>query len=240
MSLMRLDKYLAEAGAGTRSEVKQLIRKKLVTVQGEVCVNPEQKVDPETDVVLLRGKPLSYSRFHYYMLNKPAGVVSATEDPRQKTVLDLLGPEAGRNLFPVGRLDKDTEGLLLITDDGVLAHQLLSPKKHVDKTYLLTADGVVTPEDAERLEQGIDIGDEKPTLPARVSILESGPVSRVTIVIQEGRYHQVKRMFEVVGKPVLTLKRLSMGPLSLDETLAPGDFRALTEEELAALKDGRE
>ena len=240
MSLMRLDKYLAEAGAGTRSEVKQLIRKTLVTVQGEVCVNPEQKVDPETDVVLLRGKPLSYSRFHYYMLNKPAGVVSATEDPRQKTVLDLLGPEAGRNLFPVGRLDKDTEGLLLITDDGVLAHQLLSPKKHVDKTYLLTADGVVTPEDAERLEQGIDIGDEKPTLPARVSILESGPVSRVTIVIQEGRYHQVKRMFEVVGKPVLTLKRLSMGPLSLDETLAPGDFRALTEEELAALKDGRE
>lgn len=239
MSLMRLDKFLAEAGAGTRSEVKQLIRKKLVSVNGTICANPEQKVDPEADAIVFKGKPLSYSRFHYYMLNKPAGVVSATEDPRQKTVLDLLGPEAGRNLFPVGRLDKDTEGLLLITDDGVLAHQLLSPKKHVDKTYLLTADGTVVADDVKRLEEGVDIGDEKPTLPARAEILESGPVSTLTLTIQEGRYHQVKRMMEAVGKPVLSLKRLSMGSLVLDETLAPGAFRPLTPEELKDLVDGR-
>ena len=239
MSLMRLDKFLAEAGAGTRSEVKHLIRKKLVSVNGTICSNPDEKVDPEADAIVFKGKPLSCSRFHYYMLNKPAGVVSATEDPRQKTVLDLLGPEAGRNLFPVGRLDKDTEGLLLITDDGALAHQLLSPKKHVDKTYLLTADGTVTADDVKRLEEGVDIGDEKPTLPARAEILESGPVSTLTLTIQEGRYHQVKRMMEAVGKPVLSLKRLSMGSLVLDETLAPGAFRPLTPEELKDLVDGR-
>ena len=174
------------------------------------------------------------------MLHKPAGVVSATEDNREKTVLDLVRPEDWKNgLFPVGRLDKDTEGLLLLTDDGELAHRLLSPKKHVDKTYYAKIDGQVTEEHVKQFREGLDIGDEKKTLPAVLTILLSGPVSEIEVTIHEGRFHQIKRMFEAVGCKVTYLKRLSMGSLVLDETLPPEEYRPLTEAELEGLTKQR-
>ena len=179
---------------------------------------------------------LSYTEFYYYMLNKPSGYVSATDDNTAPTVLSLLKGAPGKDLFPVGRLDKDTEGLLLITNDGALAHRLLSPRHHVDKTYFVRADGAVTEDDCSRLEAGVDIGEDRPTLPARAALLSSGPVSEVELTIHEGKFHQVKRMFQAVGKPVLYLRRLSMGSLTLDETLPPGQYRPLREEEIAALR----
>ena len=171
----------------------------------------------------------------YYMLNKPAGVVSAVTDTREKTVLDLLTGKKRKDLFPVGRLDKDTEGLLLITNDGELSHRLLSPSKHVDKTYFARIQGRATADDIRAFSEGIDIGDEKPALPAVLKILKTGDTSEVEITIQEGRFHQVKRMFEAVGKKVIYLKRLSMGSVVLDETLPPGGYRELTKEELERL-----
>ena len=188
-----------------------------------------------------KGEPAVYARYEYFMLNKPSGVVSATEDKKEKTVLDLLrsdkSSDAGtgmrrEDLFPVGRLDKDTEGLLLITNDGDLAHRLLSPKKHVDKVYYADIRGKVDEEDVRMFAQGLDIGDEKATLPAELKILSSGETSRIEVTLREGRYHQVKRMFRAVGKEVIYLKRLSMGSLALDEALAPGEFRRLTDEEV--------
>ncbi|MDU7709184.1 MAG: 16S rRNA pseudouridine(516) synthase, partial [Clostridium sp.] len=167
--------------------------------------------------------------------NKPAGVISATEDPRQRTVIDLITSRQRDDLFPVGRLDKDTEGLLLITNDGALAHRLLSPKKHVDKVYYARIQGVVTAADAEAFAVGLDIGDEKRTLPAKLDILESGEISKIRVTIREGRFHQVKRMFQAVGKEVIYLKRLQMGSLKLDENLETGAYRELTKEELEAL-----
>ena len=169
------------------------------------------------------------------MLHKPAGVISASEDPKQKTVIDLLNERKRKDLFPVGRLDKDTEGLLLITNDGDLAHRLLHPKKHVDKTYLAKIRGEATQEMVEAFAQGLDIGDDKPTLPAKMEILSVGEESQVTITIREGRFHQIKRMVEAVGSEVLYLKRLSMGPLTLDEDLPLGQYRPLTEGEKLAL-----
>jgi 16S rRNA pseudouridine516 synthase len=170
------------------------------------------------------------------MLHKPAGVVSATEDPVSRTVLDLIRDKQRKDLFPVGRLDKDTEGLLLITNDGVLAHQLLSPKKHVDKVYFARVNGKVTAEDQTAFSAGVDIGEEALTLPAKLNILKSDETSEIELTIQEGKYHQVKRMFEAVGKEVIYLKRLSMGSLVLDPKLAPGDYRELTDDELESLK----
>ncbi len=253
MSLLRLDKLLADAGLGTRSQVKLLLKKGLVTVNGEPARRPEQKVDPEADRIACDGTILSRQKFFYYLLNKPAGYVSATEDNTAPTVLSLLKDAPGRDLFPAGRLDKDTEGLLLITNDGPLAHRLLSPRHHVDKTYLVKAAGILTADDLARLEDGIDIGEKTPTLPAKARLLaprtgaspeapslpgtEDGQeVSLVELTIHEGKFHQVKRMFQALGKPVLYLKRISMGSLVLDESLAPGAFRALTEDEIASLK----
>ena len=238
--MMRLDKYLCETGFGTRSQVKDLLKKGQVMVNGEVVKKPELKINETTDQILCQGKKASYQKNIYLMLHKPTGVVSATEDNREKTVLDLVRPEDRKNgLFPVGRLDKDTEGLLLLTDDGELAHRLLSPKKHVDKTYYAKIDGQVTKEHIEQFREGLDIGDEKKTLPAVLTILLSGPVSEIEITIHEGRFHQIKRMFEAVGCKVTYLKRLSMGSLVLDETLPPEEYRPLTESELEGLTKQR-
>ena len=238
--MMRLDKYLCETGFGTRSQVKDLLKKGQVMVNGEVVKKPELKINETTDQILCQGKKASYQKNIYLMLHKPAGVVSATEDNREKTVLDLVRPEDRKNgLFPVGRLDKDTEGLLLLTDDGELAHRLLSPKKHVDKTYYAKIDGQVTEEHVKQFREGLDIGDEKKTLPAVLTILLSGPVSEIEITIHEGRFHQIKRMFEAVGCKVTYLKRLSMGSLVLDETLPLGEYRSLTEAELEGLTKQR-
>ena len=234
--MMRLDKYLCETGFGTRSQVKDLLKKGQVMVNGEVVKKPELKINETTDQIRCQGKKASYQKNIYLMLHKPAGVVSATEDNREKTVLDLVRPEDRKNsLFPVGRLDKDTEGLLLLTDDGELAHRLLSPKKHVDKTYFAKIDGQVTEEHVKQFREGLDIGDEKKTLPAVLTILLSGPVSEIEVTIHEGRFHQIKRMFEAVGCKVTYLKRLSMGSLVLDETLPPEEYRPLTEAELDGL-----
>lgn len=233
---VRLDKFLADAGAGTRSQVKGFLKKGLVTVNGEPARKPGTKISPETDLIVFQGTVLSYTEFYYYMLNKPSGYVSATDDNTAPTVLSLLKGAPGKDLFPVGRLDKDTEGLLLITNDGALAHRLLSPRHHVDKTYFVRADGAVTEDDCSRLEAGVDIGEDRLTLPARAALLSSGPVSEVELTIHEGKFHQVKRMFQAVGKPVLYLRRLSMGSLTLDETLPPGQYRPLREEEIAALR----
>ena len=238
--MMRLDKYLCETGFGTRSQVKDLLKKGQVMVNGEVVKKPELKINEATDQILCQGKKASYQKNIYLMLHKPAGVVSATEDNREKTVLDLVRPEDRKNgLFPVGRLDKDTEGLLLLTDDGELAHRLLSPKKHVDKTYYAKIDGQVTEEHVKQFREGLDIGDEKKTLPAVLTILLFGPVSEIEVTIHEGRFHQIKRMFEAVGCKVTYLKRLSMGSLVLDETLPPEEYRPLTEAELEGLTKQR-
>lgn len=232
---MRLDKFLSEMNMGTRSHVKEIIKKGHITVGGTVVKQPEYKVNPETDVIACDGKACRYERYVYYMLHKPAGVVSATKDNTCKTVLELMDAKGRDKLFPVGRLDKDTEGLLLITDDGALAHKLLSPARHVDKTYLAYLAQPFTEEAARTLENGVDIGDDKPTLPAVVQdVSERYARPAIYLTIREGRFHQVKRMLRAVGNEVVYLKRLSMGALSLDEMLAPGEYRALTAEELAA------
>ena len=231
---MRLDKYLADMNAGTRSELKRDIRKGLVTVGGSVVKDPGRNVEPLTDAVCYRGKKIEYETYVYYMLNKPAGVISATEDKRMQTVVDLLPEERRRDIFPVGRLDKDTEGLLLITNDGELAHRLLSPKYHVDKKYFARIRGRVTDEDVRAFARGIHLEDFT-CMPADLVIERSGEISEVTVIIREGKFHQIKRMFEAVDKEVIYLKRLEMGSLILDPELAPGEFRRLTEEELRSL-----
>ena len=231
---LRLDKYLADMKIGTRSEVKKMIGKGLICVNGNIVKKPEVKIDTDTDTVLCQNQRVSYAQYEYFMLNKPAGVVSATEDKRQETVLDLIDCKR-KDLFPVGRLDKDTEGLLLITNDGALAHRLLAPGKHVDKVYYAKIDGEVTKEDAAAFREGVDIGDDKKTLPGELKILKSGPASEIELTIHEGRFHQVKRMFLAVGKEVTFLKRLSMGSLVLDADLEPGEYRELTKEEIEKL-----
>ena len=233
--MIRLDKYLADMGAGTRSEVKKAIRTGLVTVDDVTVKKPEQKIDTIHQQVRYNGRIVCYQEKAYYMLHKPAGVVSATCDEKEITVLDLITGQKRKDLFPVGRLDKDTEGLLLITNDGDLAHRLLSPAKHIDKVYFARIAGEVNEEDVDAFKEGLDIGDDTLTKPAVLEILSSGIESEIRLTIQEGRFHQVKRMFEVVGKKVVYLKRLSMGSLVLDETLEKGKFRPLTKEELAQL-----
>lgn len=232
---IRLDKYLADMGIGTRSEVKRMISKGQVQVNEKTEKHPEYKIDTECDRVSVQGSPVQYAEYEYYMLNKPAGVISASEDSQEKTVVDLIETRQRRDLFPVGRLDKDTEGLLLITNDGELAHRLLSPKKHVDKVYYARVRGCVTEADAEQFLHGVDIGEDKLTLPADLVILKSGEESEVELTIREGKFHQVKRMFQSVGKEVVYLKRLKMGTLTLDEGLEPGAYRRLTKKELEIL-----
>lgn len=233
--MIRLDKYLADMGIGTRTEVKKLIRQGKVTVDGSMEKSPEQKIDISRQKVCCMGEAVSYETHEYYMLNKPAGVVSATTDRQDKTVVELIPAKKRRDLFPVGRLDKDTEGLLLITNDGELAHRLLSPKKHVDKVYYVKVQGIVDEADQEIFAEGMSIGNGETALPSKLEILYSGEISEIRVTIQEGKFHQVKRMFHAVGKEVIYLKRLSMGTLLLDETLKSGEYRALTNEELKRL-----
>lgn len=233
---MRLDKFLSEAGIGTRSQVKSYVKKGFITVNQEKVSKPEVKVDIENDIVQFNGETVEYVQFEYIMLNKPQDCVSATVDNVSMTVIELIKDKKRDDLFPVGRLDKDTEGLLIITNDGELSHNMLSPRKHVDKTYYATIDGIVNESDIEIFEKGIDIGDEKPTLPAKLKILKSDTISEIELTIQEGRFHQVKRMFEAVDKKVLSLKRIAMGGLALDESLEPGEYRRLTKEELDILR----
>ncbi|EGA90708.1 pseudouridine synthase [Planococcus donghaensis MPA1U2] len=235
---MRLDKYLSNMGHGSRKEVKVLLKSKAVEVNGEIVRDPKVHVNEHTDLVSVGGEAVTYTEFIYLLMNKPQGVISATEDKYDKTVIDLLGKDEQHfEPFPVGRLDKDTEGFLLLTNDGKLAHELLSPKKHVDKTYFAHVEGVVTEEDTEAFKKGVVLDDGYETKPASLNILDSAVVSKIELTITEGKFHQVKRMFESVGKRVVYLKRLSMGPLSLDPELELGEYRHLTEEEMASLKD---
>ena len=230
--ILRLDKYLADCGAGTRSEVKQYIKKGRVKVNGIAVSDPGAKIDSETDNVTFDGTRMNREIFRYYILNKPAGCVSATKDNLSDTVVELLKGEDVRGLFPVGRLDKDTEGLLLITNDGQLAHSLLSPKKHVDKTYEAIVDKRLSDTELTRFASGVDIGDDKPTLPAGIREIGPGQDEYADeVIIHEGRFHQVKRMFEAFGGHVIYLKRIKMGSLILPAQLKSGQYIRLTKEE---------
>ena len=232
--MIRLDKYLADMGAGTRQEVKRKIRKGLVSVNHKTAGAPDLKIREGEDVVSVEGREIGYAAYEYYMLNKPAGVVSATTDSRDLTVVDLIQEKRRKDLFPVGRLDKDTEGLLLITNDGLLAHRLLSPRCHVDKTYYARIRGAVTQEDVLAFAEGVDIGEDgqvERTMPGILEVLTSNAESEIRLTIQEGKCHQVKRMFLAVGKEVTYLRRERMGTLVLDMDLKPGEYRLLTDEE---------
>lgn len=275
---IRLDKMLGNLGYGTRSVIKQWIKQGAVTVNGETVKDHGKQIRPNDDTVTLNGETIRYRDTVYVLLHKPAGVVSATEDYRDRTVIDLLDEDITvLSPFPVGRLDKDTEGLLLITNDGKLSHELLSPKKHVPKTYRALVAGAVGEPDAEAFAKGVELDDGYVTMPAQLRALasvdaaaggtmqadepddaaemsavldfapsgpEAPPLSWIELTIHEGKFHQVKRMFEAVGKKVLYLRRVSMGPLKLDPALAPGEWRELTEDEVDNLrnyrKDGHE
>lgn len=246
---IRLDKYLADSGFGTRSNVKLLVRSGSVLVNNKIVKDAGIKINTETDEVIVKGEKVCFEEFEYYMLNKPAGVITATRDKNDRTVVDLIKSSKRRDLFPVGRLDKDTEGLLLITNDGKLSYDLLSPGKHVAKRYLAHVTGELMENAREMFSEGLDIGDDKPTKPAKLTILsvsdkqisDEDGIKNVKeyvteVEITEGRYHQVKRMFEAVGGKVDYLKRLSIASLVLDGALAPGEYRRLTDEEVAGLK----
>ena len=253
----RLDKILADSGLGTRSSVRNLIKSGKIKVNDVTQKDPGRKVDTDKDRITYGGEDISYSEMVYYMLNKPAGVITATEDKNQKTVLDLITDKKRRDLFPVGRLDKDTVGLLLITNDGALSHRLLAPGKHVAKKYLVRVDGIITEEVSSAICSGVDIGDDKvnndgtiyfydidedigddkPTAPAELDTIKQiedtdAVIYEAVIKITEGRYHQIKRMFEAFGLNVIYLKRLSMGSLTLDPDLKEGEWRYLTDEEI--------
>ncbi|OPH57213.1 16S rRNA pseudouridine(516) synthase [Paenibacillus ferrarius] len=238
----RLDKILAHVGIGTRSELKRLAKEGAIYVNGVKVKDSGMQVNPETDVIKVNGEAVLYREFVYLMMNKPQGVVSATEDNRDRTVVDLLDDVyAPFEVFPVGRLDKDTEGFLLLTNDGKLAHNLLSPRKHVPKTYFAKVEWEVTESDREAFSQGVTLDDGYETLPGILKILKSGnesngEFSEIELTIMEGKFHQVKRMFQAVGKRVSYLKRISMGPLVLDPNLELGQARELTKEELLALQ----
>lgn len=237
---MRLDKFLANSGIGTRKEVKELLKKRLIKVNDEIVKDGKIHVNENEDTIKYKDEIISYKKFVYIMLNKPNGVISATEDKVHKTVIDLLGDEYRTfEVFPVGRLDIDTEGLLLLTNDGVLSHNLLSPNKHVDKKYYVELEKLLTKMDIDKLEKGVELKDFT-TKDAKVEIIENGGESdkiRAYITISEGKFHQVKRMFKAVGNEVKYLKRVKMGTLSLDENLKLGEYRELTEDELTKLKE---
>jgi len=233
----RLDKIIASTGKWSRREAKELARRGLVTVDGAAVRAVEGKYDPEASEIAVGGEPLAYSRHTWLMLNKPAGVLSATEDGRGETVLDLLPRELRRQgLFPVGRLDKDTEGLLLLTNEGGLAHALLSPRRHVDKIYYARTAGRLTEEDRAAFAAGLSLGDGLRCLPAGLEILSAGEESEARVTLREGKFHQVKRMLAARGKPVLYLERIQMGGLALDRSLPRGAFRHLTKEEVEGLR----
>lgn len=232
--MMRLDKFLVMMELGSRNQVKDLIKKGFISVNGSPCKASDQKIDEVADTVEYQGSRLFYQPFQYYILNKPQGVVTATRDNLDRTVMDLLDESVRKkDLFPVGRLDKDTEGLLFLTNDGELAHMLLSPKRHVDKTYLVHLAKEIDDVALERLENGVDIGEDKPTLPAKaVKISETC----IHLTIHEGKFHQVKRMLKAVDNEVIFLKRLTFGSLKLEDALKPGEYRVLSEAEVTNLR----
>lgn len=233
----RLDKVLSMCGFGTRKDVKKIIKEGEVSVNGEVIKDAGFHVSPQTDRICVSGEPIVFKRNLYLMLYKPAGVVSSTYDKKDETVIDLLeGEYSHRNLFPVGRLDKDAEGLILLTDDGILAHKLLSPKNKIFKEYYVEVEGYLSADDVQAFSKGIQLEDFK-TLPAELSIVQSDGISRAVVKICEGKFHQIKRMFEALGKRVVYLKRTAIGSLRLDESLSPGEWRELTQEELETLKN---
>lgn len=229
---IRLDKYLAEMNKGTRREIKEAAKRGRITVNGFIAKNTDMKINPGSDKVLFDNIEVGFVEYEYFIMNKPQGVVSATMDEKDKTVIDLIQDNVRNDLFPVGRLDKDTEGLLLITNNGDLAHRLLSPAKHVKKIYYAKIDGVVTEDDVKKFSDGIELSDGTVTKPASLKILVSAQVSEIELTIYEGKYHQVKRMFAAVGKHVMYLKRICMGELFLDNELDTGEYRRLTDEEL--------
>ncbi|NOU70164.1 pseudouridine synthase [Paenibacillus sp. LMG 31458] len=239
----RLDKILAHVGIGTRSELKRLAKEGAIFVNGVKVKDSGMQVNPDTDIITVNGEPVLYREFVYLMMNKPQGVVSATEDNRDRTVVDLLDKAyAPFEVFPVGRLDKDTEGFLLLTNDGKLAHNLLSPRKHVPKTYFAKVEWEVSESDREAFSQGVTLDDGYETLPGILRILKTGKEtenepSEIELTIMEGKFHQVKRMFQAVGKKVVYLKRISMGPLALDPSLELGQVRELSKDELLALQN---
>jgi 16S rRNA pseudouridine516 synthase len=237
----RLDKVLSHMGWGSRSEIRKLVKQKTIYVNQKLIKDSGYQVHPEEDEIEVEGKKVVFRHFIYVMMNKPQGVISATEDSRDKTVVDLLDEEY-KNFqpFPVGRLDKDTEGLLLLTNDGKLAHDLLSPKKHVEKTYYVEVIGELNQEDKDQLLQGVTLEDGYAAMPAKLNFLETGLISKAEITIMEGKFHQVKRMFKQLGKQVIYLKRIRMGPLLLDPLLALGNYRELSEEEVSQLKGGKD
>lgn len=242
---VRLDRFLAEMGHGSRSQIKDMAKKGRIQVNGQVVKATDLKVRPDFDQVTVDGAAAKYAVMEYYMLNKPQGVVSARTDSRYETVVELIGEALRSDLFPVGRLDVDTEGLLLITNDGDLAHNLLSPRKHVDKVYMARLSGILPEDAAKRLEHGLLLEDGTRALPARLSFGQEGPpkaengFTEVFLTIREGKSHQVKRMFEMLGCHVVYLKRLSMGSLVLDPDLGPGEYRTLREDEIRMLKGAR-
>lgn len=258
--VIRLDKFLSEMGIASRKETKEYAKKKRIKVNYTIVKASDYKIDVQKDIVTFDGRTIAYEQFEYYMLNKPAGVVSATVDNNDRTVIDLIDSERKKDLFPVGRLDKDTVGLLIITNDGELAHSLLSPVKHIDKKYFARVDGIITEEHIKRFKEGLKLKDGTLTKPAQLEIIKSGNVksdnaksdnpksenekssniSEVEITICEGKYHQIKRMIACVGGKVIYLKRLSMGRLELDENLREGEYRRLTEDEIKCLRNGEQ
>lgn len=238
--MIRLDKFLSEMSGWTRSEVKKIVRTGSVTVDGNEVKKPETKIDEKLSIVSVDGRQIKYNKYEYYMLNKPKGFVSATTDREHKTVVDIISSSEKKDLFPVGRLDIDTEGLLLITNDGELAHRLLAPKNHVEKTYYVEVSGILDDVDVDAVEKGLDIGEEKNTIPAKMEILKTdiqNNISSCYLTIHEGKIHQVKRMMKKLGKTVTYLKRVSMGSLILDSKLKKGNYRKLTEQEIIELKN---
>jgi len=233
---MRLDKFLCDCNIGTRSQIKDFIKKGFVQVNGNQVKKSDLSIDENKDEIFFKGEKVAYRRFVYILLNKPAGIITATEDKRANTVMDLIKPLPVKDMFPVGRLDKDTTGLLLITNDGDLAHKLLSPKYHVDKTYIVTTLKPITQEDLIALSEGVNIGDDKPTLPANAVLRNDG---KLELTIHEGRYHQVKRMLEAVNNEVTALHRSSFGPLNLDNGPENGSWRELTEDEINKINISR-
>jgi len=240
--MLRIDKYLADCGIGTRSEVKKYIKSKQITVNGEVVEKPEQKIDETTDVICFKGQQIIYEKYVYYLFHKPAGCVTAKQDIVHQTVMDYFPDDIkAKDIAPVGRLDLDTEGLLLFTNDGPLTHHLLSPTHHIPKTYYAVLDKEVPVSTVQQFKEGVDIGDDKPTLPAELEILpvttdgDGRTVYSAELTIHEGRFHQVKRMFEAVGCTVTYLKRLSMGSLILGD-LPKGEYRKLTDKEVEELQ----
>ncbi|MFR2550672.1 MAG: pseudouridine synthase [Clostridioides difficile] len=234
----RIDKILSNLGYGSRSEIKKYCKQGSVVVNGSEVSNPGTQVDTENDEILFNGEEVIYREYIYLMMNKPDGYISATTDKYDPTVLDLIDLSyLAFEPFPVGRLDKDTEGLLVLTNDGKLSHRVLSPKKHVPKTYYAKIDGVVTEEDVEAFLEGVVLDDGYKTMPSQLNILKSDDESEIELTIHEGKFHQVKRMFESVGKKVVYLKRLSMGNLKLDESLELGEYRELTDEQLKLIEE---